>query len=511
LLTSRRFDNETARLSALLIGLFALSALLLAATVYWIADRGMRAELRDFISADAGAIASGYRSEGLSEAMEVVQQLTAVPGLSGRYLLQARDGRKLAGNLDAMPARSGLFQVTTAPGRAQAGAGAGTRPAGAGRHAHRHAQGRRRQVVLGEGSFLPDGSYLFVGERVERLVRTRTHILVSLGWIVGATVLLAIAGGVIWSAGFLRRIDAITRTCRAIVAGRFGERIPVHNSQAQLDRLSATINDMLDRITALLESLRQVSTDIAHDLRTPLTRLRQRLESARAKPLGARDYEQVVERALEDCDGILAVFSALLRISQIESGMRLTNFSRVDLPALLRQAAAVFAPVAEDAQQTLTTDLCAPLEVLADRALLLQMVSNLVENAIRHAGRGAAIRVECRVHGGEALVRIGDTGPGIPAAERDKVFGRLYRLERSRSTPGNGVGLALVAAIVKLHHYTIALTDAQPGVCVNIHIPLRAITDGGPIQAADAAATAGEPALIGWMAGRARATVHPRQ
>ena len=534
MLISRRFDNETARLSALLIALFALSALLLAITVYWIAGRGMRAELHDFISADAGAIASGYRDEGLAEAMEVVRQLTAVPGLSGRYLLQARDGRKLAGNLAAMPARSGLFQVAAAP------------PAGRA-HAARHgrAHGHWRQLVLGEGSFLPDGSYLFVGERLERLIRTRTRILVSLAWIIGATVLLAIAGGVVWSAGFLRRIDAITRTCRAVVAGRFGERIPVHNSQAQLDRLSATINDMLDRLNALLESLRQVSTDIAHDLRTPLTRLRQRLETARAKPLGAREYEQVVERALQDCDGILAVFSALLRISQIESGMRLANFSSVDLPALLREAAEFFAPVAEDAQQTLTTDLCAPFEVLGDRALLLQMVSNLVENCIRHAGSGAAIRIECRVSGAEALMRIGDSGPGIPAAERDKVFGRLYRLERSRSTPGNGVGLALVAAIIKLHHYTIALTDAQPGICANIHIPLRAEPAGMPAGPAPAAppATAMRPAtatraaaasppgaavspivvaaasvaggvrraLMGWLPRRARATVRARQ
>jgi signal transduction histidine kinase len=343
--------------------------------------------------------------------------------------------------------------------------------------------------VLGEGSFLPDGSYLFVGEQMERLVRTRTRILLSIGWIIGATVLLAIAGGVILSAAFLRRIDAITRTCRAVVAGRFEERIPVHSSQAQLDRLSATINEMLDRIATLLESLRQVSTDIAHDLRTPLTRLRQRLEAARAGPVGAHQYEQVVERALEDCDGILALFSALLRISQIESSMRWPNFSRVDVPALLHQTAECFAPVAEDAQQTLTTDLCAPFAVLGDRALLLQMFSNLVENAIRHAGSGAAIRIDCRVSGGEALVRIGDTGPGIPAGERDKVFGRLYRLERSRSTPGNGVGLALVAAIVKLHHYSIALTDAEPGVCVNIYIPLRALPEGSPLRTVDAAGT----------------------
>jgi signal transduction histidine kinase len=450
LLGDWRFNNETARLSALLIGLFALSALLLGLTANWITERAMLAELRDSISADAGAIASGYRSEGISEAIEVVRQLSAVPGLPGRYLLQSRDGRKLAGDLDTMPARTGLFEVTAPDGRRGA---------------------RAHQVVLGQGQFLPDGTYLFVGENAHRLARTREHILGALGWIIGVTVTLAIAGGALLSAGFVRRIDAMTRTCRAVVAGRFGERIPVHGSQMQLDRLSMSINEMLDRIAALLESLRQVSSDIAHDLRTPLTRLRQRLESARGKATSVAEYEQIVERALEDCDAILVVFSALLRISQIESGTRLANFTRVDLPALLRQVAELFAPVAEDAQQRLATELSGDIGVQADPTLLIQMFSNLVENAIRHAGRDAVIRIDCRSAGHEAVVRIIDSGPGIPPAERDKVFGRLYRLERSRSTPGNGLGLALVAAIAKLHQYTIILSDAGPGLCVSIYIP----------------------------------------
>ncbi len=452
LLGLRRIDSETARLSAWLIGLFAASALLLGFTAYWIADHAMRAELREFISADAGAIASGYHSEGLSEAIEVVHQLTAVPSLSGRFLLQSRDGKKLAGNLDPMPPRPGLFEFAI------------RRAARGDRHDH---------TVLGQGAFLPDGTYMFVGENAEPFVRTRNRILASFAWIIGVTVTLAAAGGLLVSASFLRRIDAITRTCRAIVAGRFGERIPVHHSQAQLDQLSETINDMLDRIAALLESLRQVSSDIAHDLRTPLTRLRQRLESARNKSTSAEEYGLVVDRALKDCDAILTVFSALLRISQIESGMRLASFASLDLPGLLRQVAEIYAPVAEDGQQTLATELDGGISVLGDRTLLMQMFSNLVENAIRHAGRSAAISIECRGTSDEALVRIVDSGPGIPVSEREKVFGRLYRLERSRTTPGNGLGLALVAAIARLHQYTIALTDADPGLCVNVRIPLR--------------------------------------
>lgn len=447
----RHFRSETARLAALLIALFAASALLLVATAYWIADRAMRAELGDFISTQADAVESGYRSEGLAEAAEVVRQLTAVPGASGRILLQSRGGARLAGNLAPMAARIGTFEILardTAP-----------------------ADPHGLRAVLGEGRALPDGSYLFVGENLDPLARTRARFLAAFGWIIGLTVAIAAAGALLVSRSFLKRIDAITHTCRAIVAGRYAERIPVHHSQAQLDRLAAAINEMLDRIGALLESLRQVSSDIAHDLRTPLTRLKQRLESARGRSTDIAQYELAVDGALRDCDAILAVFAALLRISQIESGARLASFSTVDLSDLLGQVAEIFAPVAEDGEQRLSAAIEPGLAVHADRTLLVQMFSNLVENAIRHAGPRASIAMRGESRAGGALVRIIDSGPGIPAGERDRVFGRLYRLERSRSTPGNGLGLALVAAIARLHQYTITLTDADPGLCVSVHIP----------------------------------------
>ncbi|MGH8150056.1 MAG: ATP-binding protein [Steroidobacteraceae bacterium] len=459
---ARHFDNETTRIAALLIGLFAAAALLLALSAYWIADRAMRAELGDFISAEAGAVESGYRSEGLSEATEVVGQLTAVPNVSGRLLLMSPGGRKLAGNLDPMPPLLGSFELAA---REASGVGAVREADGA------RSGARASHIVIGEGRRLPDGAYLFVGENAEPLTRTRARLLAAFAWIIGITVALAAAAGIFLSRSFLGRIDAITRTCRAIIAGKFNERIPVHHSQAQLDRLAATLNDMLDRIAALLESLRQVSSDIAHDLRTPLTRLKQRLESARSRSTSVEQYESAVDGALAECDAILAVFAALLRISQIESGMRLASFAAVDLSGLLGQVAEIFAPVAEDGGQMLSTDLAPRVSVHADQTLLLQMFSNLVENAIRHAGPHASIAIRCEVFAGGTLVRIVDSGPGIPAAERDKVFGRLYRLERSRSTPGNGLGLALVAAIARLHQYTIALTDAEPGLCVNVHIP----------------------------------------
>lgn len=459
----KRLINESSQLTALLIALFAGSALLLGVSAYWIADRAMRAELRDVIDADVGAVLSGYHSEGRGEAIEVVQQLSAVPRVSGRYLLQSPQGRKLAGNLPPMAATAGLFEVPSLAAQPRLG------------------------IVLGEGRFLPDGSYLFVGEDTERLAATRDRILASFAGIIGATVLLAIASGALLSGRFLRRIDAITRTCRAVVAGRFGDRIPVGGSQTQLDRLSATINEMLDRIGTLMESLRQMSSDIAHDLRTPLTRLRQGLESVRGKGATVGEYEAVIGRAHEECEVILAVFSALLRISQIESGMRLSQFAPLSLPGLLQHVTELYGPVIEDSQQTLRVELGGPLELRADATLLMQMFSNLLENAIRHAGRGAIIRLECSRGADEALVRVIDSGPGIPPSERERVFDRLYRLERSRNTPGYGLGLSLVAAIAKLHHYAIELSDAQPGLCVTIHIPVSRTHTPAPAEASGVA------------------------
>jgi signal transduction histidine kinase len=326
---------------------------------------------------------------------------------------------------------------------------------------------------------LPDGSYLFVGETTDRLAGARERILGSFAWIIGAAILLAVAGATVLSARYLRRIDAIIRTCRHVEAGGFGERVPVGQSRGQLDRLSATINAMLERIAGLMDSLRQVSSDIAHDLRTPLTRLRQRLEAARdsGAPAGPAS---AVEGALADCDTILAVFSALLRISQIESGTRRASFTEVRLDELLRRMLEIYQPVAEDGGQCLRLqcpDTASSLTVAGDRMLLTQMLSNLVENAIRHAGPGARIQIQGGSTGGEVRVQVIDSGPGIPLQEREKVFHRLYRLERSRNTPGNGLGLALVAAIAKLHRCRISLSDAAPGLCVTLTLPRLTLPD----------------------------------
>jgi signal transduction histidine kinase len=264
----------------------------------------------------------------------------------------------------------------------------------------------------------------------------------------------------------------MTDTAEAIIEGDLARRIPEQGSDDDLDRVAATFNRMLDRIAGLMETLRQVSDDIAHDLRTPLTRLRQRLEASLTLQTPGERAE-AIGGALADMDAILETFAGLLRIAQIESGARRTAFRPLDLALLARTVVEAFAPSAEDSGQALTLEGDGPLIIEGDPELLTQMLVNLVDNALRHAGAGAEIRVRTVSQGSEVVASVIDNGPGVPEGERARVFDRFYRLERNRSTPGSGLGLALVLAIARLHGASVSLADAGPGLEVRVTLRSR--------------------------------------
>jgi signal transduction histidine kinase len=281
-------------------------------------------------------------------------------------------------------------------------------------------------------------------------------------------VVLGVVGGFALSRDVHRRLAAITGTAEAIIDGDLARRVPVRGSDDDLDRLALTFNRMLDRIAALMESLKQVSNDIAHDMRTPLTRLRQKLEAGLASP---RDEGLALEGALSDLDSILDTFAALLRIAQIEGGARRAAFRPCALATLAQTVTDAFAPSAEDQHQSLTLAVDAPATVDGDAELLTQMLVNLVENALRHAGPGARITVRVARAGRAAVLSVTDDGPGVPEGEGERLFDRFYRLERSRSTPGSGLGLALVAAVAKLHGAEVSLLPARPGLEARVTFP----------------------------------------
>ena len=444
---TRVFKTESFRSAALFATLFLILSWVLLGVVYWIVNNTQTAALVGAIDADISTIKNGYRGEGLPEAIEVIHQRLGSDKYSGEdlpggyILIRDEATGSFEGNLQLTEFRLGLFSVPVP------------------RKKKHHPV-----TVLGRGVYIADGIYLFVGRDTSQIAATSVRILKAFAWIEGISIVLAGLGGIFFSVQFMRRIDAITRTCQSIIAGKFTDRIPLRGSGDELDTLSVAINNMLDRISTLLDNLRQVSSDIAHDLRTPLTHLRNRLEEARQKSVTTDDYAAVVSHAIDDTDHLLVIFSALLRISQIESGSRLAAFSALSLTEILERIYEMYGPVAEDEHHVLQHDIQKDVRIRGDGELLTQMFSNLIENAIRHTPPGTRILIRLAVSGNTVAASVEDNGPGIPLGEYDKVFRRFYRLTSSRSTPGYGLGLALVAAIANLHNAKIELSDNHPGL-----------------------------------------------
>jgi signal transduction histidine kinase len=444
----RVIKTESFRSAALFATLFLILSWVLLGVVYWIVNETQTSALVGAIDADISTIRNGYSDEGLPEAIEVVRQRLGsgeysgadLPG--GYILIQDKATGRLVGNLQPMDFQLGLFSF----------------------RAPRRSKHDSKVWVLGRGVYIANDVYLFVGRDTGPIRATRVRIIKAFAWIEGVAIVLAALGGIFFSLQFMRRIDAITRTCQSIIAGKFNDRIPLRGTGDELDSLSVAINNMLDRISTLLDNLRQVSSDVAHDLCTPLTHLRNRLEEAGQKSVTTDDYAAVVTHAMEDTDRLLAIFAALLRISQIESGSRLAAFSALSLTDLLERIYEMYRPVAEDHHQVLLRDIQKDVRVRGDGELLTQMFSNLIENAIRHTPPGTRIQIGLRGSGNTVVASVEDNGPGIPLDEHDKVFRRFYRLTSSRSTPGNGLGLALVAAIANLHNAKIELGDDKPGL-----------------------------------------------
>lgn len=444
----RIFHTEGFRITAIFVAIFALSVTVLAVVTLEVVNQELRDQIIQFASADIGSVRDGYRTKGEEEAREVVSQRMAAPGASDFFLLQRGASTKVAGNLPPMTPRTGILTLPY-PGDT------------AGR------------TVLGMGSFIAPDLYVFSGSDLSTAQMARQRILRTLIWVFAGALALALLGGMIVSHSFLRRADEIATTCRAIMAGNLASRIPVRGTEDELDRLSETINAMLDRIAALMDNLRQITNDIAHDLRTPVTHLRHRLERARDRASSVEDYDHALEAAIGASDDILALFGALLRIAQIEGGARRSAFAPLDLSSLLAQLGDVFGPVAEDAHHHLRVSLNGPSIISGDRELLVQAFSNLIENAILHTPDETMVTISLRRENDEAVVTVSDDGPGVPAGEHQKLFQRFYRLEASRTRPGYGLGLALVAAIAELHdaRTTIHETNGK-GFSISLRLPL---------------------------------------
>ncbi|MCC7251449.1 HAMP domain-containing sensor histidine kinase [Hyphomicrobium sp.] len=316
---------------------------------------------------------------------------------------------------------------------------------------------------------------LLIGRSDREVQQARLILMRSLGWGILATAILGVGSGIYLARGAQRRIDDIANTLSAVSAGELARRVPIKLPHHDLDEVGERINAMLTQLERLVQNANQSSTDIAHDLKRPMTRLRQQLESASEIDSASPAIKGILEEAIAEVDSIVSTFEALLNIGQLEAGDRRARFIDIDLSKVLDDVAEAYAPVIEDSGFKLAWNTAqSPSSIVrGDHELLVQLMANLIENALQHCPEGTTIQLGLTNTSRGSVAHVADNGPGIPASEHENVFRRFYRLERERSSPGHGLGLSLVRAIADLHGASVALADNHPGLKVSVAFPSR--------------------------------------
>ena len=478
-LQSPPLQSTVFRLALAAVTTLALAAALVAYLVGSNANGVLTQATEAALQADAAHLRSELTSGGFDALAVAVAERSRL-AVGAVYYLADAGGRKRAGNLAERPqeiqgsARAGVFRYHL-PGAPMA--------------EPRLAAGLVIVIDGGSGSGGASSSgILVVGRNIDGQRALISALNRSLGLGLAALVVLGLGGGYLLARRLLQRIDGMSGVAQAIMAGRLEGRLPLAGSGDELDRLAAQLNAMLERIERLMSGLREVSDNIAHDLKTPLNRLRNSAETALADPRGAVAWRDGLERTIEEADNLISTFNALLLIARLEAGAIAESLEDLDLAAIAADVAELYAPVAEDRGLSLELETQPPVPVRANRQLVGQAIANLVDNAIKYsaAAPGAAaggqpqtITVTARAAGGQAILTVADQGPGIAAADRARALKRFVRLEASRTRPGTGLGLSLVAAVAQLHHGTVRLEDNQPGLRVILTLPLA----GAPANA----------------------------
>lgn len=450
--------TSTFRLAAVYLFVFVLSVAAILGHVYWNTAVLLERQIDSSIEAEIATFASEYQQTGLPGLLETLDQRSELE--SDRiYLFTNPLGRRLAGNLSALPVAatgtSGWIDFS---------------------YAVETSQGLEHRAARAYYSTLEGGYRVVIGRDVAELRQFGAIIRNSLLWAVAITIVLGLSGGLLTSRNFLRRIDQITGTSRTIMAGDLTERMPVSGTGDELDRLASNLNAMLDQIERLMTGMQEISTNVAHDLRTPLSRLKARAEDALRAGAPA-DHRQALEQVLEETDRLLATFNALLAIARAEAGQTGEGLQPVEAGGVVREVAELYEPSVEDAGGSLTVSADGEHWVLADRELLAQALANLIDNALKYgadATTGPDIAISVATADDHVVIEVADCGPGIPEPEREHVKERFVRLEPSRSKPGSGLGLSLVSGIMKLHRGRLELTGNAPGLKGRLVLPCAA-------------------------------------
>jgi signal transduction histidine kinase len=456
----RLFRTTAVRLALRYALVYAGLMGVLLAALYWTSSRYVDSQLETGLEQELFSLTSKFESGGLQKLAQAVSQREEHGLEEGRYyLLVGPDGARIAGNLSAWPPDSDIsydgkvhsvwVEDDIIPGK-------------------QYQDDAYWPVIAQE---LPDGSRLLLARSVRQAEDLQELTLYLMAFILAVAVLLALAMGATLGRAILGRMDTISRAAGEIMAGDLSRRVPASGRNDEFDALADRLNSMLDRIQQLIKGIREVTDNVAHDLRSPLSRLRNRLEVALLEDRSDAEYRQAIGKTIEDTESLIKTFNTMLDIAQLDSGNNRKQWGRVDLNTLASDLGELYKPVAEMKGQEFSLETGEPAEITGSRDLLAQAIGNLLDNAIKYTPEGGTILLRVKRLEDAIEVMVRDSGPGIPAAEREHVLERFVRLENSRHTPGNGLGLSLVNAVAGLHGAELVLDDNRPGLIVTLRLP----------------------------------------
>ncbi|MGY6246270.1 sensor histidine kinase [Bosea thiooxidans] len=473
------FRTTAFKLTAAYLVIFGLFAAFVLGYVAWNAQRLLSDQIRSTIDAEIQGLAEQARQGGIRRLVNIVERRSRAPGAS-LYLVTTPVGERVAGNVEAIP--PGTLDKT---GESEIEYARTSETIDTPSHA------------IVRVFVLPAGFRLLVGRDVEERDRLGAVIRRAIGWSLALIFVLGCFASWFVARRVLRRIDGMTETAHGIMEGDLKGRLAIAGTGDELDRLALNLNAMLDRIGELMAGMQQVTDNIAHDLKTPLTRLRNRAEEALRTSKSPDELRTALDGSIEEADNLIRVFNALLMIARLEAGRISENMDELDLSEIVSGVAELYEPLAEEAGLTLVSDVAPGLRLFGNRELIVQALANLVDNALKYGqpdnGGEATVKVAARPVDGEIELSVADHGAGIPEADRGRVLDRFVRLDASRSKPGFGLGLSMVAGVVRLHGGQLRLEDNAPGLRAVIALPA---TEPKPVETlppSGAAASTAEP------------------
>ena len=442
--------TTTFRLAVVYLAIFSASVFLVLASIYWNTAGFMARQTDELLDEEIRGLREQYTLRGIRGVSEIVAR-RASEGGDSLYLILRSDGRIVAGNLSGWPSvRTGsggwidfTYEAATE-------------------------DGTESHAARGRHLILANGLDLLVGRDVHERKQIEQRIISALFWGIVITAITGLIGAILMSRNMTTRIDAVNRTSREIMGGDLSRRVPLKGTGDEMDELAGNLNAMLDKIERLMLGMREVADNIAHDLRSPLNRIRNRLEVTLMQQDNMEAYREALEKTIGESDELLSTFNALLAIARAEAGAARETMEAMELKALVEDTAELYEPVAEEKGLTFACDVEETPLIWGNREMLAQAITNLLDNAIKYTGPGGEVGISLKAGGvtdysqGAVRLTVYDTGPGIPMIDRDRVRQRFVRLERARNTQGSGLGLSLVSAVAQLHEARLSLSDNDP-------------------------------------------------